>query len=253
MPLDTVIPFLIVILAAGYFQTVTGFGLSMIVIGASASLGLTSIATLAAVVNILALFNSGIALPGRLHGIDRGIATPIILAVVPAIALGLALLTYLSSEATGLLRIALGALVIYGGISVVWRARPLAAPSSTMTLFLTGAGSGICGGLFGMSGPPLIYQLYRQPIALAAIRDLLLLVFAITSGVRIVLLLLAGRIDTEILLLAAIAVPAVAIGTVVGRRYPPPLSAAVMRRVIFVVLVGIGSKLIVGELLALSG
>ena len=246
---DALPVFLLIIAVAGYFQTVTGFGLSMIVTGAIAGLGLTSVAVVAAVVNVLALVNCAIALPGRSPHIDPRIAVPVIASVVPMIGVGVVLLAYLSSEATSVLRVALGLIIIYGGVSIVWQARPRERQSGALSFVAAGACSGLCGGLFGMSGPPLIYQLYRQPIALARIRDLLILIFTITSFTRIVMLGISGQIGRHILILSAFAIPAIAISTFLGRRFPPPLSPRTMRRVICVVLVGIGVELVVSQLL----
>lgn len=246
---DALLVFLLIVAAAGYFQTVTGFGLSMIVTGVTAGLGLTSVALVAAVVNVLALVNCAIALPGRSQQIDRRIAVPIIASVVPMIAVGVFLLTYLSARAAGLLQIALGLIIIYGGLSIVWQARARDHASGALSFAVAGACSGLCGGLFGMSGPPLIYQLYRQPIELARIRDLLILTFTITSLTRIFILAVSGQIDRPVVILSALAIPAIAIGTFLGRRCPPPLSPRAIRRVICGVLLGIGVDLVLSQLL----
>lgn len=49
---------------AGYLHTVTGFGLGMIVMGAAGGLGIASVPVLAAVVSLVTLVNSAVALPG---------------------------------------------------------------------------------------------------------------------------------------------------------------------------------------------
>lgn len=249
MSADLLTVFVAIIFVAGYFQTVTGFGLSMIAIGATAGLGLTSVATMAAIVNLLALVNCAIALVGRHQVIDRRILVAVTIGVVPAIFAGLFLLDYLSAEANSVLRVVLGAVIVYGGVSIVWQASQRAQRSSDASFVVAGVFGGLCGGMFGMSGPPLIYQLYRQPLALECIRSMLIVIFTITSSVRIVLLVATGRIDGHVLWLSLFAIPAIAIGTFVGRRLPPPLSTRSMRWLICIVLVTIGLELILTELL----
>jgi len=116
------------------------------------------------------------------------------------------------------------------------------------SFFVSGALSGRCGGLFGIAGPPVIYQCYRQPMPQVAIRNMLILLFAATSGMRTLFVALRGQLDLEILVLTAWAIPVVALATYVGRRWPPPLSPLAMRRLAFAALMVIGGGLIVSEL-----
>lgn len=248
MSYDQAIAFLAVVAAAGYFQTVTGFGFGMIVLGAMTGLGYLSIPTTAAIVNILALVNCATALPGRLDHLEVGLIRWIAVGLLPAIALGLLLLSFLSVAASSVLQAALGMLVAYGGISVVWHTSSNTELSPKWSFLVAGVGAGLCGGLFGVSGPPLIYQFYRQPIELAHIRNTLLLLFSLTSGLRLLMLALSGQLDMTILVFAAIALPVVVLTTYLGRRLPPPLSPRVMRVVVCTMLVGIGAQLTVSAL-----
>lgn len=248
MSYEHAIAFVAVIAAAGYFQTVTGFGFGMIVLGAMAGLGYLSIPTTAAIVNLLALVNCLTALPGRLGNLDGRLMRRVLIGLLPTIPLGLFLLSILSASASSLLQGALGVLVFYGGISVVWRTGASTGMSSRWSFSLAGAGAGLCGGLFGVSGPPLIYQFYRQPIELTSIRNMLLLLFSITSSARVVLLAITGKLDLTILALAAMALPVVILVTVLGRNLPPPLSPRVMRGVVCVMLIGIGCQLVISAI-----
>lgn len=243
MSYEHALAFMMVIAAAGYFQTVTGFGFAMIILGAMTGLGYLSIPTTAAIVNLLALVNCATALPGRASHLDGRLLRWIAAGMLPAIPLGLLLLSFLSATASSALQMGLGALVVYGGISVVWRTSSKTGASPGWTFLLAGAGAGLCGGLFGVSGPPLIYQMYRQPIELISIRNMLIVLFSVTSLVRLIILGLSGQLDTTILSLAAMALPVVVVVTYFGRRFPPPLSPGVMRGVVCAMLIGIGCQL----------
>lgn len=248
MSVEVLLPFVVIAAVAGYFQTVTGFGLGMIVMGATSGLDIAPVASVAAVVSLMTLANSAVALPGKLNHLDLGVTAMTVAGIVPAIVVGVLLLDVLSQSAASVVRIALGVVVCYGGLSLVLRPRQRETLSSKASFFVSGVLSGLCGGLFGIAGPPVIYQCYRQPMPLVAIRNMLILLFAATSGVRTLFVALRGQLDAEILILTAWAIPLVALATYAGRRWPPPLSPLAMRRLAFATLMLIGGGLIVSEL-----
>lgn len=248
MSIEVLLSFVLIAAVAGYFQTVMGFGLGMIVMGATSGLAIAPVAAVAAVVSLMTLTNSAIALPGKLAHLDHRTTLAVIAGIVPATVLGVLLLEVLSGNAASLLRIALGAVVLYGGISLVLRPRQRKTLSSKTSFFVSGMLSGLFGGLFGIAGPPVIYHCYRQPMPLVAIRNMLILLFAVTSGMRTLFVALRGQLDAEILLLTAWAIPAVALATYIGRRWPPPLRPLLMRRIAFATLMLIGGGLIASEL-----
>lgn len=248
MTLEVLLPFIAIAAIAGYFQTVTGFGLGMIVMGATSGLEVAPVASVAAVVSLMMLTNSAVALPGKLGHLDPRVTAATVAGIVPAIVAGVLLLDYLSGSAASVVRIALGLLVCYGGVSLVLHPRQRETLSSKKSFFISGVLSGLCGGLFGIAGPPVIYQCYRQPLPLVAIRNMLILLFAATSGMRTLFVAWRGQLDAEILTLTAWAIPLVALATYAGRRWPPPLTPMAMRRVAFVTMMLIGGGLIASEL-----
>lgn len=245
------LPLIVVLAAATYFQTVTGFGLGMIVMGATSGMNLLPVATVAAIVSLVTLANSAVALPGRMHGIDWRAARAATLGSLPAIVGGVLLLEYLSSAAAGVLQLILGVVIVQGSVGFALRPVQLEERSSDISFAASGFFSGLSGGLFGVAGPPLIFQFYRQPMDPVAVRNILLLLFTITSAVRSFYLGVQGRLDAEIWTLFAVAVPVVALATIIGRRYPPPLAARTMRRLVFMLLMAIGAYLVMSALPAI--
>nr|WP_299246012.1 TSUP family transporter [uncultured Halomonas sp.] len=248
MTSETLLPFLVVTAFAGYFQTVTGFGLGMIVIGVISGLNIVSVATVAAVVSLMSLVNSAVALPGKLKHVHWPVAWAAIAGILPAIGVGVWLLGYMSASASSLLSLLLGAVIIYGGANLALRPSRKNEPSSKLSFLIAGVLSGLLGGLFGVAGPPLIYQCYRQPLPLISIRNMLIMFFAFTALTRTLFIAIQGQLDAEILVLTAWAIPVIALATWLGRRFPPPLTPPTMRRLASVVLIGIGLGLIVPEL-----
>lgn len=242
---------LAVIAIGAYFQTITGFGMGMIVMGVASGFGLVSLGTMAAVISLMTLANSVVALPGKLHHIDRRAAAAAMIGIVPATIAGVLLLQYLTGTAANLLRLLLGVVIIHGGITFARNPIPLAERSPDRGFFLSGLLSGLTDGLFSIAGPPLIFQFYRQPMEPVAVRNMLLLLFAITSGARTVFLGVQGRLSAEIWFLTAFAVPVVAIATFAGRHYPPPIAPVLKRRIVFSVLILIGISLVATTLPAM--
>ncbi|AXK37945.1 sulfite exporter TauE/SafE family protein [Crenobacter cavernae] len=250
---EMLLPFLALMGVASYFQTVTGFGLGMIVMGATSGLNLAPVASVAAVVSLVTLANSAVALPGKLHHIDWRAVRAATFGILPSIVAGVLLLDYLSSAASDLLQLLLGAVILYGGLGSALRPAPLKERSGDGSFFVSGVFGGLLSGMFGVSGPPLIFQFYRQPMTLVEIRCVLILVFTVTSSTRTLFTAYQGQLTADIWMQSALAVPVVALATIAARRYPPPLSATTTRRVAFIVLMLIGCHLMFPALLQLIG
>lgn len=244
----TLLALLLIVAVATYFQTITGFGLGMIVMGATSGMQLASVATVAAVVSLVSLANSAVALPGRMHGIDWRAAGAATLGILPAIVGGVVLLDYLSSSAAGVLQLLLGIVIVQGSVGFALRPVQLEQRSSDFSFAASGFFSGLSGGLFGVAGPPLIFQFYRQPMNPLAVRNMLLLLFSVTSATRSVYLGVQGRLDAETWAATALALPVVAGATLLGRRFPPPLAPRTMRRLVFTLLIAIGAYLVMSAL-----
>ncbi|NYT60026.1 sulfite exporter TauE/SafE family protein [Alcaligenaceae bacterium] len=242
--LSALVPFALVVLFAVYFHTVTGFGLAMIIMGLASATGMVSVATLASVVSIVTLMNSGVALRGNLHHVPWKAVNPMLVAVLPASVLGVVLLDYLSSGAADAIQVLLGLVIAYGGLSLAWRPRPLTEISGTGSFACFGFLGGLIGGMFGIPGPPMIFQLYRQPLTLAQIRTALILLNAVIAGARTLFVATQGQLHLQELVLSAICLPLVALATLAGKHYPPPFSPEAMRRIAFILLVLMGLTLI---------
>lgn len=250
MSLGVLVALLCVIAAGSYFQTVTGFGLGMIVMGITSGFHLVSVPFIANVVSIVTLANSGVALHGKLQHLDRRIIGAVMIGLVPSSILGAVLLEYLNDGFSRLLQLLLGVVIIYSGIMFAFRPTQLKQTSPPASFILSGFLSGLFGGMFGMAGPPVIFLFYRQPMALVTIRSMLLLIFAASAAVRMLYIAAQGQQDSYSLGVALLAVPIVSLMTIMGRKYPPPIPPVQMRRLAYSVLVFIGIGLIASAALA---
>lgn len=246
-----VILLLFIVAVATYFQTVTGFGLAMIVIGVVSGFQITDVAFIASVVSLISIVNSGVALPKHLNKIEWKSAGICLLGIIPSSILGVTLLAYLGARASAWLELLLGLVIVYSGVRFALRPKQRQTMSSRGSFFVVGFVSGLCGGLFGMPGPPLIFHMYRQPLNLIVVRNTLLLLFCVTSFTRTLYEAAAIGLPPEALYISIMAIPCVAIFTVIGQKFPPPLSPITMRRLSFMTLIVIGIGVIKGSLDAL--
>lgn len=229
-----------VVFIGSYVQSVAGFAMGLLIVAAAASFRLYDLETIAAVVSFLSLVNIGLSLHGHYHLVHGRTLKWLVIGQVPAIVAGVWLLGYLSASASRLLAWILGLFLIVGSASMMVRPRLRATVSGAAGAYVAGAAGGVLGGLFAASGPVIGWFCYRQPLPIVEIRATLLGCFAATTLTRIVAVTVAGDLTPGILELTAGCLPAVLVGTWLGRRFPPPVAEPTLRRLAFLLLTLLG-------------
>lgn len=125
MELPTLLAILAAIMIGTYFQTVTGFGLGIIVIGLTVSLNLVALPVIAAVVSIVTLFNCLVALVGKPLSGELKIMLALVAGIVPGVIAGVFLLDQLSDSATNILRGLLGIMILAAGLNFMFKPKTL--------------------------------------------------------------------------------------------------------------------------------
>ncbi|SFG80000.1 sulfite exporter TauE/SafE family protein [Neptunomonas qingdaonensis] len=245
---ETLIPFIAIIAFATYVQTVTGFALGMIVMGAVTAFELAPIAFTSVVISAVVLINGVVAIKGSFHELDLKRVAITCVGIFPALLAGLILLEYLSDSFNNMLQLLLGITIFTGGLLIMLRPEPLEKPSPDAVFVVSGVAAGFLAGMFSMAGPPLVYLFYRQPFELKTIRLCLLCIFLISSAGRIIMVGFQGGLSVDMLTFSLICIPMVMFFTWIGKRYPPPLSTTNMRRFAFLLLILIGLSLMIGAL-----
>ena len=245
---QTIIIFLIAIAIGAYTQTVTGFAMGLIIMGITASLQLAPISFIAAVISLTGLVNVMLAVYKDHHHINWQLIRSIMIGFIPSMLAGLLLLYYLDKTSTQLLQLILGIVIMLGGILLILKPHPNKKLAPSYRTLLAGVSSGIMGGLFSTSAPPLIYHLYKQPLTIPTIRSTLLLTFMIGSTARISVIGTQGFITKEMLLFALYSLPVVFLFTWLGKKHPPSLSDTNMRRLAFGLLIVLGISTIMTAL-----
>lgn len=242
---SALIAFAAIIAFATYVQTVTGFALGMIVMGAVTSFDLVPIAFTSVVISLVTLANGLFAIKGNMHALNKKTVLITTAGIFPGLAIGLWLLDYLSAEFSSTLQALLGITIIGGGLMIMLKPEPMKTISSNATFAGAGTTAGLLAGMFSMAGPPLVYQFYRQPFEMLTIRLSLLAIFLLCSLIRTVMVGTQGGLTMDMFTFSAICLPIVAAFTWLGRKYPPPVSNTTLRRIAFGLLIVIGISLLI--------
>jgi uncharacterized membrane protein YfcA len=240
--------FLALVALGSFTQAFSGFALGLIVLGAVTALDIAPIPFTAGVVSLVVFVNGIAALHGHTKEIETRSLLPILLGLIPGVAVGFFLLSYLDANLPALLRLLLGLIIMVASLTMVFKPHPRKRMSGSLSHLAVGFGGGIFGGLFNTSGPPIIYLLYRQPLDVSEIRATLLSVFWIAATWRAILLMIDGGYSTDMLILALLSVPIVVVTASLGRHLANRLPSLLMRRFAFLLLAVLGAVLILPAL-----
>ncbi|TNF83771.1 MAG: sulfite exporter TauE/SafE family protein [Gammaproteobacteria bacterium] len=232
--------FLGAVFVGSYVQSVSGFAMGLIVIAVVGASGVISLPVLTAAASLITMVNVVVALKGHTEHIDKRIFGWLAVGQLPAIGVGVWILTWMDRDAQQLLALLLGLFITLGSLSMMLKPRPLKSPSPNLACLTAGVAGGVVGGMFSASGPIMGWFNYRQPLPLAVIRATLLCSFALTTSTRTLVVGVQGGLTAEVLWLSAVAVPLVVLGTWLGREMPPPVSEATIKQGAFSLLLVMG-------------
>ncbi|MBE9515411.1 MAG: sulfite exporter TauE/SafE family protein [Proteobacteria bacterium] len=244
METQVLLSYLALLAFGAYVQTVTGFALGLFVMGVATLMDLSSVAVSAAIVTISSLVNTGVALSKEHHHVDWQQVRRLSVGLLPAMMVGMWLLDNLDGGTSEYLKILLGLFIVIGAILLMLKPHPRKQPSGALKTMSLGAIAGLFGGLFSTAGPPVVYHLYREPIAINTIRMTMLALFAIATLVRLMLAIPAGHVNQFVIWVCLYGAPVIVLFTWAGQRFVPPLSDMGMRRTAFGLLFVIGIVLL---------
>jgi uncharacterized membrane protein YfcA len=253
MSLAELIGFLALVGAAAYAQTLTGFAFGLITMGGVCLTGILSLQDAAMIVSVLTLVNAAQMLLKGWRDVAWREFAIVMASSVPLLFAGYWLLEWLAGTRADLLRLILGVVIIVSSLQLARKPDPLAKQSSDGSFLFFGGIAGLMGGMFSTAGPPLVYHFYRQPMQLVVVRETLVTVFALNAVFRIGLVMASGNLPAGSDLTGFFAIPVVIGATYAARRWPPPISPATLRKIVFVLLFLSGVSLGAPAILRLSG
>lgn len=244
--------FLLFVAIAVFVQNLTGFALALVLLGLVGASEVVPLTDAVNAVTLLGLVNAVVYLRRRgAVRLDR-LLWPTLASSLVGTVLGVLLLNGIAGGAYQLLRLLLG-LSVLGCAALLWReARPLPSPSAPVSFLGVGLLSGLMGGLFSAAGPPLVYQLYRQPWPAERVREALVFLFGAGAALRLLLVVPTGGFTAHAALLAGTAIPVVVLVTWLGARRPVPLSPALLKSLVCTLLLVTGLTMVGGAWRALS-
>ncbi|WP_394222409.1 TSUP family transporter [Alteromonas gracilis] len=245
MLLETLLPMFGLLGLATLLQTLSGFGFGLMVVSSFTLFGILPLTATTFMVSFLSLFNSVSLVAKNTNQINKRAFTVILLSGIPFMAVGYALLEYLSMGMETWLNLLLGlATLSCCGLLLVKRKR--AKPSGRAYGFcIAGALGGLLGGLFSTFGPPVVFQCYRQTWPINEIRITLLAVFSVTALTRLAIVPFGTLPSKEVLFSAVFAIPVVLIFTRLGRLLAARVPAASVRLLALTMLALSGVSLII--------
>jgi uncharacterized membrane protein YfcA len=236
--------FLSCVAIASCAQALTGFAFGLILLGLVSVLGLVSLADAANVASVLTLVQACVVLKGARTALDLATLRETALGSSVGVVIGVFLLGWLDANVVMVLRLLLGLTILACATILLVRVAPLRERSSRGSFRAFGLASGLMSGLFSSAGPPLVYQFYRQPMGLTAIRQTLVMIFAFNSFLRLALVVPAGQFSARAMWLSLLATPLVLASTYLMKRHPPGWSPRTVRRVVCALLVLAGLSLV---------
>lgn len=244
--------FLTFVALAAYAQNLTGFALALILLGMVGATDLVPLPEVANAVAVMALTNAVTFLYRRWPVRLERSMWPAVMSSIPGAIAGTLLTAWLAGAAYEVLRLLLGLCIVSCAL-LLWRAaKPLKTASSRGAFALAGGISGLLGGMFSASGPPIVYLMYRQPLTHARIQESLILFFGIASLLRLAVVMLIGKFSMHAAWLSAEAVPVVVAVTAFAAGRPPPLSPRPLKAIVCLLLIVTGAGMIGAALSAMS-
>ncbi|MEZ2126144.1 MULTISPECIES: sulfite exporter TauE/SafE family protein [unclassified Sinorhizobium] len=237
---------------AAYVQTLTGFAFGLLLMGA---VGLTSVMPLrdaAVVAGVLTLVNAGIMITKGWRDVLRMELVLVLCSSLPTLVAGYFLLDHLATNGLVYLRIILGVVIVVSALQLIMPPKKEQKEATKSSFVFYGVFSGIMGGLFSTSGPPLVYHFYRQPLPLVAIRETLVAIFSLNALIRLLVVVADGTFPERRYWPAFLAIVTVSLGTQLGRRLPLPLSPRVLKLIIFLLLCASGVSLALPPIIAMA-
>jgi uncharacterized protein len=236
--------FLACVAVATSAQRMTGFALALILLGLTSLLHLVPLRDVANVAMVLSLANAAIVMRSPHTSVDWPMLRTTALGSLVGVAAGVALLGWLDAAMVMVLRLLLGIVIVACALIVLLRTKALPQRSSEVSFAGFGLLSGVLGGLFSASGPPLVYQFYRQPLDLDVLRDTLTGTLAISSLLRLVMVLPTGQFSARAFMLTLLALPLTVAITWWFQRHPPRWSRSAVLKLVCALLVVTGAGLI---------
>ena len=236
----------VVVLAATTAQSVAGFGFALIAVPFFAAV--LDVRDAVVLVSLLGVLNNAILTRTAWRHVPWDVVAPMLAGALAGMPLGLVVLLVAPQDA---LRLAVGVTTLVMAAALGWGLR------LTQRSIASEAGAGFVSGLLntsvGINGPPIVLYLQGRDYAPSEFRGAAAVFFFACNAITLAAFVAAGIVSRDVLALWALALPAVAIGSLIGHALVRRVAPDVFRRIVFVLLAASALSAVASSLAHLAG
>jgi uncharacterized membrane protein YfcA len=220
----------VIVCIAAILQSISGFGFSLLAMPLLSVF--VDIHDAVVIATLCGIFTNAVHLKKDHQLVERSIARRISLSALIGMPMGVVVLTVFSATQ---MRLIIG-VVIVALVVLMMRNFTLKSENTKIDVVL-GVFSGVLATSVSTNGPPLVFLLQSKQLDAWRLRATLAYVFTISGCASFIVLMVAGKGSVEAFQYALISLPAMYLGTLVGRRMRNAISQQVFKRVMYVLLI----------------
>lgn len=227
--LNDLLAIIVIICIAAVLQSISGFGFSLLAMPLLSIF--VDIQDAVVIATLCGIFTNAVHLRKDFQLVERSIARRISLSALIGMPLGVVVLSVFSATH---MRAIIGAVIVVL-VFLMMRNFILKTENTNVDIVL-GAFSGLLATSVSTNGPPLVFLLQSKQLDPWRLRATLAYVFTISGCASFIVLMIAGKGSIEAFQYAMLSLPAMYLGTVVGRKARLRVTQEAFKRLMYVLL-----------------
>ena len=227
--LNDLLAVVVIICIAAVLQSISGFGFSLLAMPLLSIF--VDIQDAVVIATLCGIFTNAVHLRKDFQLVERSIARRISLSALIGMPLGVVVLSVFSATH---MRAIIGAVIVVL-VFLMMRNFILKTENTNVDIVL-GAFSGLLATSVSTNGPPLVFLLQSKQLDPWRLRATLAYVFTISGCASFIVLMIAGKGSIEAFQYAMLSLPAMYLGTVVGRKARLRVTQEAFKRLVYVLL-----------------
>jgi len=227
--LNDLLAVIVIICIAAVLQSISGFGFSLLAMPLLSIF--VDIQDAVVIATLCGIFTNAVHLRKDFQLVERSIARRISLSALIGMPLGVVVLSVFSATH---MRAIIGAVIVVL-VFLMMRNFILKTENTNVDIVL-GAFSGLLATSVSTNGPPLVFLLQSKQLDPWRLRATLAYVFTISGCASFIVLMIAGKGSIEAFQYAMLSLPAMYLGTVVGRKARLRVTQEAFKRLVYVLL-----------------
>ena len=227
--LNDLLAVIVIICIAAVLQTISGFGFSLLAMPLLSIF--VDIQDAVVIATLCGIFTNAVHLRKDFQLVERSIARRISLSALIGMPLGVVVLSVFSATH---MRAIIGAVIVVL-VFLMMRNFILKTENTNVDIVL-GAFSGLLATSVSTNGPPLVFLLQSKQLDPWRLRATLAYVFTISGCASFIVLMIAGKGSIEAFQYAMLSLPAMYLGTVVGRKARLRVTQEAFKHLMYVLL-----------------